>query len=167
MFGKKDTSVAQNSDARTIIGEGVTINTEGLFGTGDVKIAGVIFNDIEIDGILIVQESGTVRGDIKAINTIIEGYVEGNIVCSNVIRITASGKVVGDLRCMTLTIDEGASFSGLCEMGDRIKSNGMTYKEDQKNANWDVDKDISFPLNGTRDDDGEAKETDETDETAN
>jgi cytoskeletal protein CcmA (bactofilin family) len=147
---------------RTIIGEGVTINSEGLFGTGDVKVAGVIFNDVEVDGILIVQDSGSVRGDIKAVNAIIEGYVEGNIVCSNVIRITASGKVVGDLRCMTLTIDEGASFSGLCEMGDRIKGNGVTFKEDIKNEKWDVDKDIKFPLEK----DGEAEETEQTEEKA-
>jgi len=142
MFGKKDTAMLQNTEARTIIGEGVTINNEGMFGTGDVKVAGVLFSDIEVDGLLIVQDSGTVKGDVKAASVVVEGYVEGNIVCSNVIHITTTGKVVGDLRCMTLTIDEGASFSGLCEMGDRIRSSEMLLKEQE----WAVDKDIRFPL---------------------
>jgi len=141
MFGKKDSAIMQNTEARTIIGEGVTFNNEGMFGTGDVKIAGVLFNDIEVDGLLIVQDSGTVKGNVKAASVVVEGYVEGNIVCSNVIHITATGKVVGDLRCMTLTIDEGASFSGLCEMGDRIKS-ANPFKEEQ----FELDKDIRFPL---------------------
>jgi len=143
MFGKKDVAMVQSTDARTIIGEGVTINADGMFGVGDVKVAGVFFNDIEVDGLLIVQDSGTVKGDVKASSVVIEGYVEGNVMCSNVIHITSTGKVVGDLRCMTLTIDEGASFSGLCEMGDRIKAGGVTYKEEQ---GWNVDKDIRFSV---------------------
>ena len=140
MFGKKDIAM-QNTEARTIIGEGVTINNDGMFGVGDIKVAGVLFNDIEVDGLLIVQDSGTIRGNVKAASVVVEGYVEGDIVCSNVIHITATGKVVGDLRCLTLTIDEGASFSGLCEMGDRVKS--IMNKEEPQ---WAVDKDIRFSL---------------------
>ena len=146
MFGKKETVISQNTEARTIIGEGVTINGDGMFGSGDVKIAGVFFNDVEIDGLLIIQDTGTVKGSVKASNVVVEGFVEGNIVSANIIHITATGRVIGDLKCMTLTIDEGASFSGLCEMGDRIKSNGVTYKQDQKNGNveWNTDADITF-----------------------
>jgi len=129
MFGKKETGMVQGNEVRSFVGEGVTINNDGVFGAGDIKIAGVVFKDIEVDGLLIVQESGTIRGDVKATNVVVEGYVEGNIVCSNIIHITLTGKVVGDLRCMTLTIDEGASFSGLCEMGDRIKSGGVKFKD--------------------------------------
>jgi len=143
MFGKKDVAMAQNTDARTVIGEGVTINEDGMFGVGDIKVAGVFFNDIEVDGLLIVQDSGTVKGDVKASSVVVEGLIEGNVTCSNVIHITTTGKVVGDLRCMTLTIDEGASFSGLCEMGDRIKSGGITFKEEQ---GWNLEKDIRFSV---------------------
>jgi len=144
MFGKKDSPISLGKEMRTSIGEGITINADGMYGSGDVRVAGVFFNDIEVDGMLIIQDSGTVRGNVKAAAVVVEGVIEGDIVCSGNIEITATGKVIGDLRCMTLSINEGAAFSGACEMGDKFANAGLGFDEEE--ADWDVDKEIKFSV---------------------
>jgi cytoskeletal protein CcmA (bactofilin family) len=103
----------------TVIAEGLTVKDNVLSGTGDVTIAGVFFGDVDVDGFLIISDSGSVRGDVRAQSAYIYGEVEGNVSVLGQTHIYSHGKIYGNIICGSLAVDEGATFRGQCEMGER------------------------------------------------
>jgi len=119
MFAKqKDTpSIDTSVASQTVISEGITIKDNMICGSGNVSIGGVFFGDIEVDGFLIINESGNVRGDIRAAGAHVHGSAEGNLVVHNTVRIFRGGRIFGDIHCGSFIVDEGAAFGGQCNMG--------------------------------------------------
>ena len=120
MFNKsKDTTPNETSIiTQTVIAEGITIKDNTICGSGSVSVGGVFFGEVDIDGFLIITESGNVRGSVKAANAHVYGTIEGDITTSNMVRIFNGGKIYGDINCASFIVDEGAAFGGQCNMGD-------------------------------------------------
>ena len=118
MFSKsKDTAQPETAIAiQTVISEGITIKDNTICGAGSVSIGGVFFGEIDIEGFLIITESGNVRGTVRAASANIYGVLEGNIVAHNSVRIFDGGKIYGDVSCGSFVVDEGAAFRGQCNM---------------------------------------------------
>jgi len=119
MFNKsKDTSQIDTAMlTQTVIAEGITIKDNSICGTGSVSVGGVFFGEIDIDGFLIITESGNVRGTVRASSAHVYGTLEGNAVTSGTTRIFSGGKIYGDVSCGSFVVDEGAGFGGQCNMG--------------------------------------------------
>jgi cytoskeletal protein CcmA (bactofilin family) len=84
--------------------------------TGAVRIDGRLKGEIFTEGTLIVGETAVLESDIQTSNIIISGQVNGNIIAENMIDIRAPAKVFGNLKAPTITIAEGVTFEGNCQM---------------------------------------------------
>jgi len=125
MFGQKSGKMINAAEARTatILAEGLTIKDNVLCGAGDVTISGVFYGEVDIDGFLIISDSGSVRGDVRAENAYVYGEVEGNVAVAGQAHIYSHGRIYGNIVCGSLAVDEGATFRGQCEMGERQNAN--------------------------------------------
>lgn len=99
----------------TIIGSGANFNGT-LNSSGIIRIDGNFEGEINIDGNVIVGESGRIKGNIKASKITIAGTVEGNIHCNGTLVLMASGKLYGDTEVKGISIEDGALFDGKCMM---------------------------------------------------
>lgn len=119
MFNRKKKKSSLNNSldnlAQTILGEGVTIKDGNLYGSNDVTISGVFFGDIDIEGILIVTESGNLRGKVKVDEVHVYGTIEGSITAKGKVHIYSESSVISDiLGSASIVIEEGAAFKGQC-----------------------------------------------------
>jgi len=108
---KNDDEYMQTS---TTLAEGMTIKDGNLYGLSGVTISGVFFGDIDIEGTLIITESGNLKGNIKADEVLVYGTVEGNISTRGKVHIYSESRVTGEIAGMSLIVEEGAAFKGMC-----------------------------------------------------
>ena len=113
---KKNRNLVNDTDIRTptILAEGVTVKDGNLYGGGGVTISGVFFGDVDIEGALIVSESGNLKGDIKADDAYVYGAIEGNVSVKGKVHIYPEGRILGDVFSASLIVEEGAAFRGQC-----------------------------------------------------
>jgi len=122
MFSKnKNSQYAVSGDANsktaTVIAEDVTIkdgNLSGGGGRGGVTVSGVLFSNIDIEGVLIVTKNGVLQGDVIADSAYVHGAVEGNVSVKGQVHVYSEGKILGDVLCASFMVEEGATFKGHC-----------------------------------------------------
>lgn len=76
-----------------------------------LTIEGAIDGDVLCENSINVEHSGTVKGEIRAQQVVVDGYVEGRVY-AGVIAILAQGTVVGDIFANELSIEKGGVFTG-------------------------------------------------------
>lgn len=118
MFKKKGRSELPSNKVNTVIGKGTSLKGT-LKAQGLVRIDGEMEGDLETDGDVIVGEGGRVTLDLKARHVAIAGYFNGTIEAGGKLELLSTGIVVGKVSARGLIIDDGASFSGNCEMIDQ------------------------------------------------
>lgn len=105
------------------ITDDISINTfigAGSSVTGDLKIAGFMRIDGDVDGNLdisgrvIIGEKARVRGNVNAQTAIIGGVVEGDIVASDGVQLFATATVLGDVITRHLKVAENCLLQGQC-----------------------------------------------------
>lgn len=89
-----------------------------LSSKGAVRIDGKLEGNLDAD-LVIVGETGLIKGNIDARGAIIDGRVEGNIRASELVEIKSNGCLKGDLFCQKLVIQEGGLFEGRSHMGKK------------------------------------------------
>lgn len=108
-------------DQVNLVGEG-TVFEGTLRAKSDVRASGKIIGTLDVDGKAMVAESGTVEGEILATNADIAGQVEGEIHVEERLVLKSTAQVDGKVETDRLVVEEGAQFSGECEMGSPISS---------------------------------------------
>jgi len=86
--------------------------------TGNLRIDGEFDGNMNISETLIIGKTGKVKGEVKTKNSIIGGYVNGNLQADEKVELQASAKFEGDLICKKLIIEEGVLFDGNCKMSE-------------------------------------------------
>ena len=81
-----------------------------------LQINGAFQGEINSNSILLISETGIVKGNIKAASVIIGGQIIGNIYATTRVEILSTGKVNGNIKTPKLQIAEGVIFDGNCEM---------------------------------------------------
>lgn len=127
MFGNKKPTNAQSPVST---GNSSNINTlvEGTFAEGtittqnDLRIDGTINGTINCGGKLIIGPSGNVEGDVSSQNAVIEGRFSGNLTIHEILDVRENATVMGEIRTGKLLVQNGATFTGNCDMGHRIKN---------------------------------------------
>jgi cytoskeletal protein CcmA (bactofilin family) len=66
--------------------------------------------------IILVKEGALVEGKIIADTVVIEGFVKGEITCTQKVWITPQGRVVGSIKTQSLQVDPGAVFEAKVTM---------------------------------------------------
>ncbi|MGI6097538.1 MAG: bactofilin family protein [Dethiobacteria bacterium] len=83
---------------------------------GIIRIDGRMEGDIETQGDVIVSESGRVIAEIKARSVAVAGHLDGNVYARERLEIRKTGTLIGNISTKVLLIDDGAVFSGGCDM---------------------------------------------------
>jgi len=117
MFGKK-TAAPSVEVPGTVIGKGITLETALLTGKESVRIDGVFVGDVDLDGSLILGETGTIEGRVRAKYIILAGLVRGNVECDGVLHVSSTARVNGDIRTASIIVDEGGQLNGRYQVGE-------------------------------------------------
>ncbi|MCH8068962.1 MAG: polymer-forming cytoskeletal protein [Candidatus Marinimicrobia bacterium] len=111
----------------TMIGESAVIQGDILL-NGDGIIGGKVFGNVVTRSVIRITKTGYIKGDIKASDAFIGGMVQGNVTTTGKIVLQSQSKVEGDLVYHRLVIEDGAQFSGKCDLlfGETENSNTVT-----------------------------------------
>jgi cytoskeletal protein CcmA (bactofilin family) len=111
-FFKKPTDNNDFDSPTTVIGKDIFIEAARITGNESVRIDGRVKGNVEINGPLVLGDTGSVTGDIRAKVFIIAGEVNGNVQCETQLHIASSSKITGDVQAESLVVDEGAQVMG-------------------------------------------------------
>jgi len=117
MFFKKAATQELNAP-NTVIGEGMYLEAIRMTGQESVRIDGIYKGAIEIDGSLVLGDSGSVTGDVQASYFLVAGEMMGNIKCHTQLHFASTARVTGDVHAQSLIIDEGSQVTGRYRVGE-------------------------------------------------
>jgi cytoskeletal protein CcmA (bactofilin family) len=118
-----DAVTTKPEEFATIIGADAQFKGELTF-QGGVRIDGQLEGSIQTSGKVLVAKTGRLKAEIKAGQVVIEGHIDGNVNADDRVEIRASATLRGDVRAGKLTIAEGATWSGRCEVGAGASTGG-------------------------------------------
>ncbi len=114
-------TMEMENTAINIITDGTQIKGD-IVATGDFRLDGVLEGNIQLNGKLVVGDSGVVNGNVLCQNANIIGTVNGNLSVKELLSLHASARVRGDILINKLSIEPGAVFSGKCRMIDEVRA---------------------------------------------
>lgn len=103
-----------------IITKGTVIKGD-VTSTGDFRLDGTLEGNIQLNGKLVVGDTGIVNGNILCMNANIIGTVNGNLSVKELLSLHATARVKGDILINKLSIEPGAIFTGKCCMLDEVR----------------------------------------------
>lgn len=106
-------------DQVNLVGEG-TVFEGTVRAESDVRASGRIIGTLEVEGKTMIAEEGEVEGEILATNAEIAGQVQGEIHVDERLVLKSTARVDGKIETDRLVVEEGAQFTGECEMGTPI-----------------------------------------------
>ena len=120
MFGRKTSQKhvsfehLSNGNAATLFTiVGSAAKLEGTFEVADsVHIECEVGGRLKVSKKLVIGERGFVRADVEALDVIIYGQYEGNMVATGSAVITPRGRVVGNIETDSLVISKGGFLIG-------------------------------------------------------
>ena len=87
----------------------------------NIRIDGEVKGNIQTKGRLVIGSKGKIKGEITCQNAEIEGIIEGKIMVEDLLSLKSSARLDGEIFTAKLAIDPGASFTGSCQMGSKVK----------------------------------------------
>ncbi len=108
------------SNSINIITAGTIIKGD-ITASGDFRLDGTLEGNIQLNGKLVVGDSGVVNGNILCVNANIIGTVNGNLSVKELLSLNATARVKGDILINKLSIEPGAVFTGKCRMLDEVR----------------------------------------------
>lgn len=98
----------------TVLGANSVLNG-ALSSQANVRLDGSFEGSLEINGNVLVGETGKIIADINAKNIVIAGSVRGN-VNGNKVQLLRTSRVWGDISAAAITTEEGAFIDGKITM---------------------------------------------------
>jgi cytoskeletal protein CcmA (bactofilin family) len=83
----------------------------------DIRIDGTIKGKLFCNAKVIIGPAGTIEGEIKCKNAVIEGKFQGTLEVAELLNVREMASVSGDVRTNKLIVQSGAVFSVNCTMG--------------------------------------------------
>lgn len=114
-------------DQVNLVGEG-TVFEGTVRAKNDVRASGQIIGTVEVEGKTMIAEEGVVEGEIIATNAEIAGQVQGEIHVEERLVLKSTARVDGKIETDRLVVEEGAQFTGECEMGTPIAESTGTSR---------------------------------------
>ena len=120
-------------NAINIITNGTVIKGD-ITATGDFRLDGTLEGNIQLNGKLVVGDTGVVNGNVLCMNANIIGSVNGNLSVKELLSLHSTARVRGDILINKLSIEPGAVFSGKCRMIDEIRAQQEEESVAEQNA---------------------------------
>ena len=114
---------APTQDQINLVGKG-TVFEGTVRAENDVRASGQVIGTLRVEGKAMIAESGSVDGEIIATNADIAGRVQGEIEIEERLVLKSTARVDGNITTDRLVVEEGAQFTGECQMGTPISVNG-------------------------------------------
>jgi len=111
-MGKKE---QPKGELQAFLGKGTQFRGILIF-DGVVRMEGKVEGEISSEGHLIVGREAEVKAEVKVVSIQVAGTVIGNIMAQEKVEILATGRVQGDIVTPKLAVEEGARFTGHCQM---------------------------------------------------
>ncbi len=105
-----------NTPAETVVGPSVKIQGD-LNSEGNIRIQGQVTGTVNTSQSVHVSEGAKISANVVAGNAVIAGDVEGNMKISGNLVLQSTAKVHGDISCSILRVEDGAIYTGKCNMG--------------------------------------------------
>lgn len=112
------------------VGEGTSFN--GSFSGGEnIVVRGQVNGKSNVDGAVVITESGKWVGELIAAVVIVEGCVEGDITAREKIEVQATARISGNLVSPMIAIETGAVQVGHIDMKKTQQIKRYEEKRDQ------------------------------------
>ncbi len=115
-IGEKHGTDDTSNENFTFLSKGVDFKGTLSF-DGTIRIDGRVEGEINTTGTLIIGEQAIVKGVVSAGILITSGKVNATITATAKIQIQKPGILIGDIRTPGISIEDGAHFHGMCDMG--------------------------------------------------
>jgi cytoskeletal protein CcmA (bactofilin family) len=106
-----------NQPMINMISEGTKIKGEVISKT-DIRIAGTVDGEVNVEGKCILTNTGNVKGNISAQEADISGTVNGEVKVASKLVLRKSAKIKGNIHMKSFLVEEGAVFEGSCKMSE-------------------------------------------------
>jgi len=117
----------------SVMGTGI-IWKGSIKGKGGVRIEGTFEGEINLNGLLVIGETGRVTCEnVQANTVIVAGAVKGNITAEK-LEIRSTGQIWGDVNIVAFATEEGAFLRGNITMEEQI---ALDFEEDDSNPTPD------------------------------
>lgn len=83
-----------------------------ITGQGAYVFCGTVEGDCDIDGPLTLAQGGHWKGMLKAVDVVIAGTVEGDVIAQQRVEISGSARISGSLSGNSIAVAEGAIIEG-------------------------------------------------------
>jgi len=115
MFGKKKQKL-RAPKISTVIGSGTEIRGDIQF-SGGLHVDGVIKGDVlsdpqDMSATLTLSELGTIQGNVRVANVMLNGTVVGDVVAGNQVELAPKARITGTLTYALLEMSIGAEVNG-------------------------------------------------------
>jgi cytoskeletal protein CcmA (bactofilin family) len=134
--GHKETNPTVDK-IENVIGRSCTVHGD-LAADGTFRVDGTIEGSVESKASVVVGESGTVKGNIRAVEVLVAGKIHGNVACTGHLDIMSTGSIEGDIDAKSLRVETGGVFAGTSRMG--VKSAEQRNQKGQKDPKDQKDK---------------------------
>lgn len=124
-------TIENESSPVNIITAGTKIKGD-IVATGDFRLDGTLEGNIQLNGKLVVGDTGVVKGNILCQNANIIGVVDGNLSVKELLSLHATARITGDILINKLSIEPGAVFTGRCRMLDEVRSRQETAEQTEQ-----------------------------------
>lgn len=113
MFGWRENTGCSSID--TIIGERTRLKGDVCFSGGlhiDGKVEGNIVAEPGVEAVLTVSEQGSIEGDVRVPNLVLNGSVVGDVHVSGRVELASHARVNGNLYYSLIEMAMGAEVNG-------------------------------------------------------
>ena len=84
----------------------------------NIRIDGEVKGNVVSSAKVVIGQSGILNGDLTCADADIEGEVNGTLKVDSLLSLRESAKILGDIKTGRFYVEEGASFTGSCTMGN-------------------------------------------------
>lgn len=99
---------------------------EGLISAdSDIRIDGYLKGTLNCKGKVIIGTSGSIEGEIKAQNAVIEGKFKGILQIEDLLQIKETANVEGEINTDKLSVSPGAKFNVVSKMNGQQINNRL------------------------------------------
>lgn len=142
MFSKKPQS--ENSNIRSpepttkMRSRGISMLADGcsfqgkMFLQGESRVGGHVDGSVVCDGVLTVEESAVITGDLNGVVVLFNGRIDGNLKASDLLRLSPTARVYGDLAAKRLIVEDGARIEGRVSY---LTAQEVTNEDNSSNGN--------------------------------
>lgn len=90
-----------------------------VYTSEDIRMDGIVVGDLISEKRLVMGDSGRIDGTANCKGSSIKGKIEGELNVNGTLHLSDTAFVDGKIRAKKLVVDEGASYSGECLIGEK------------------------------------------------